>query len=92
MDPTVKENLKKLPTNYSTWAVGAVSTVATIWFMMPEPDQKQLISNLLDLFPWLKAWMGPLSAALLVLVTRVIPQNRDNPSSPPETEKETPDA
>ena len=93
MSPGMKENLKKLPTNYSTWAVGAISTAATVWFTLPEVDQKQIIANLLDLFPWLQAWMGPLSAAILVLVTRVLPQpNRDNPPAEPPAEKEPPNA
>jgi hypothetical protein len=90
MSPDMKDNLKKLPTNYSTWAVGAVSTAATVWVTMPEADQKQILDNLLALFPWLKAWMGPISAAIVILVARVLPQpGRDNPPEPP---KEPPSA
>lgn len=93
MSPDMKENLKKLPTNYSTWAVGAVSTIATVWVTMPEVDQKHILDNLLATFPWLKAWMGPISAAIVILIARVMPQpRRDNPPLETPSEKEPPNA
>ena len=93
MSPNMKENLKNLPTNYSTWAVGAVSTIATVWVTMPEVDQKQILDNLLATFPWLKAWMGPISAAIVILIARVMPQNRkEEPPAPVDSVKEPPNA
>lgn len=65
---TLKQNLAKSATNYSTYAIIVFTALATYWMQMPAAEQAALIAA----YPWLKH-AAPL-AGLITYLARVIPQ------------------
>lgn len=64
------ENWLKLPTNLSTYVVGAMMLLADYWLGLSAAEQAALLAS----YPWLQKLAVPAGFALFVL-SRVWPQN-----------------
>jgi hypothetical protein len=69
MNPQIKANVQKLPTNYTSWVVIAVSAIAAWWLQLPPTVQAEYLA----IYPWLKT-VAPLAAVVSFVVARVWPQ------------------
>lgn len=76
---TLKQNLTKSVTNYSTYAILVFTALATYWMQLPPAEQASLIAA----YPWLKH-MAPL-AGLVTFLARVLPQGGPPAGDPGET-------
>lgn len=70
----LKTNVKKLPTNYSTWVVALLMGVVAYWMQLPPAEQQALMTA----YPWLKH-AAPLFGLLAFIGSRILPQG-----APPE--------
>lgn len=71
MDPKLKDNLKALPTNYTTYVVAVLMAVAGYWLQMSPTEQAELIGA----YPWLKH-AAPVLGLVAFLGARVWPQGK----------------
>lgn len=69
MNEQLKTNLKRLPTNLTTYVVAVITGLAAWWLQLPPQEQ----ANYLALYPWLKN-VAPLAAVVSFVVAKVIPQ------------------
>ena len=83
MSPDMKNNLRNLPTNYTTWVVGILGALVAWWVQLPPSTQAEY----LVLYPWLK-YVAPLAAAASFVIARVLPQGAPPLLEEPPAEKD----
>lgn len=79
MNPDLMDNVKKLPTNYTTWVIAALMAVVGYWLQLPAAEQ----AALMQAYPWLKH-AAPVAGLLAFVFARVLPQDRKPPADPPQ--------